>query len=95
MQQAMPYILAFVAVLFGALGLIVKAFAEKIVRQLQVNHDANAAAAKSTDAKVETVIVQTNGMNQKLQAHVDAQREVIASLQLNQKPTEPGGTISC
>jgi hypothetical protein len=87
-QQITPYIVAFVGVLFVALGLIVKAFADRIVKQLQQNHDAYLDAAKSTDAKVDTVITQTNGVNQKLQEHIDTQNTVIAELQKNQKPGE-------
>lgn len=89
-QQMTPYVVGFVGVVLAAVGggvaLVVKAFATKIVAQLQSNHDAYLGAAKETDTKVDKVISQTNGINQNLQKHIDAQNKVIAGLQQNQKP---------
>lgn len=82
-QQVMPYLVGLVGVLTISVGLVVKAYAEKIVNQLKANHDSNVASAATTNAKVDTVIQQTNGVNEKLQAHIQQQAKVIATLQAN------------
>ena len=108
MQQIMPYLVMFVIGLLGALGLVVKAYAEKLIAQLQVNKAAGekaAAIAQSAadsaqasvtvaastaraladhnvqaTAKLDTIIEQTNGINQALTAQVAAQQKTIDGL---------------
>jgi hypothetical protein len=94
MQQITPYLVTFVGVLMLALGYVVKAYAEKIVTQLKMNHEANILASKTTDGKVDTVIRQTNGVNEKLQEHIAQQAEVIVALRANPSLKIPPGDIA-
>ena len=108
MQQIMPYLVMFVIGLLGALGLVVKAYAEKLIAQLQVNKAAGEKAAEIAQAaadsaqasvtvaastaraladhnvqatkKLDTIIEQTNGINNALTAQVAAQQKTIDGL---------------
>ena len=101
MQQVMPYLVMFVIGLLGALGLVVKAYAEKLIKQMQINKtatdDANNSAQaaahlaassviavashnKQATAKLDTIIEQTNGINNALTAQVAAQQKQITDL---------------
>ena len=108
MQQIMPYLVMFVIGLLGALGLVVKAYAEKLIAQLQVNKAAGEKAAEIAQSaadsaqasvtvaastaraladhnvqatkKLDTIIEQTNGINNALTAQVAAQQKTIDGL---------------
>jgi Tfp pilus assembly protein PilV len=57
MQQIMPTLVVFVIGLLGALGLVIRAYVNKLVAQLQVNHATSleaAANAKSAAADAKT-----------------------------------------
>jgi hypothetical protein len=93
MQQIMPYLVALLVIILTSLGVLVKAWVAKIVNQLQVNHAATVAAAQvsasataAVASKVETVIDNTNGVNARLQQHIDTSQKTIDELRANQKP---------
>ena len=91
-QQVMPYLVGLVGVLTIAVGAVVKAYADKIIAELKVNRDANAAGTTSTNGKLDKVITQTNGVNEQLQTHIAQQAKVIVALTANQK--DPPGEIT-
>jgi hypothetical protein len=49
-QQIMPYLVIFVIGLLGALGLVIKAYATKLVNQLQANQKATTDAATAASS---------------------------------------------
>ncbi len=100
-QQIMPALVLFVIGLLGALGLVVRAYAMKLIAQLQVNKISSDNAADSAQAattiaasnalalathtsqsaaKLDTIITQTNGINEKLTQTVADQQKKIEDL---------------
>ena len=86
MAYVSPLILSFLAVVIPAAALYLKARLDANHAATVVAAEVNAAATAKTDAKVDTVITQTNGVNQKLQDHIDAQNMIITTLQAQKPP---------